>query len=91
MYINPNIAAMPGSYLFQEIDNRVDSFLKRYSGRPVLRLGIGDVTLPLPKYIAEEFAKAALNMSTRKVSGLPPYRVTLLIDKILKNDYLTAV
>jgi LL-diaminopimelate aminotransferase len=90
MYINPNIAAMPGSYLFQEIDNRVDSFLKRYSGRPVLRLGIGDVTLPLPKYIAEEFAKAALNMSTREgFRGYPPYRgYPFLIDKILKNDYL---
>ncbi|MDO5021994.1 MAG: LL-diaminopimelate aminotransferase [Eubacteriales bacterium] len=90
MFVNPHIAGLPGSYLFQEIDSRVEAFLKTHKGRPVLRLGIGDVTRPLPKFIAEKFAQAALNMATQEgFKGYPPGRgYPFLIKKILKNDYL---
>ena len=47
MRLNPHLAAMPGGYLFAEIARRVQAYEPR-APRPIIRLGIGDVTRPLP-------------------------------------------
>ena len=90
MLINTNIARMPGSYLFQEIAERLTKYEENRVGRKLIRLGIGDVTMPLPKYIAEKFAEAALNMSTKEgFKGYPPGSgYSFLINKIIEHDYL---
>ncbi len=90
MLINTNIARMPGSYLFQEIAGRLTKYEENRIGRKLIRLGIGDVTMPLPKYIAEKFAEAALNMSTKEgFKGYPPGSgYSFLINKIIEHDYL---
>lgn len=90
MLINTNIARMPGSYLFQEIANRLTKYEENRVGSRLIRLGIGDVTMPLPKYIAEKFAEAALNMSTKEgFKGYPPGSgYPFLINKIIEHDYI---
>lgn len=45
--LNENYLKLPGSYLFSEIARRVSAFQQRHSERPLIRLGIGDVTRPL--------------------------------------------
>jgi LL-diaminopimelate aminotransferase len=45
--INDNYLKLPGSYLFSEIARRVAAFTTANPDRPIIRLGIGDVTRPL--------------------------------------------
>jgi LL-diaminopimelate aminotransferase len=51
--INANFLKLPGSYLFSEIARRVNAFTEANPNCSLIRLGIGDVTLPLaPSVIA---------------------------------------
>ena len=46
--INANYQKLQASYLFLEIAKRVRSFSEQNPSARVIRLGIGDVVLPLP-------------------------------------------
>ena len=46
---NENYLNVKQSYLFSEIAKRVSAFEQANPDKPVIRLGIGDVTLPLSK------------------------------------------
>ena len=45
--VNENFAKLPGSYLFANIAKRVSTFQAEHPEKEIIRLGIGDVTLPL--------------------------------------------
>ena len=47
--INSNYQKLPGSYLFSTIAKKVAAFTKENPEKQVIRLGIGDVTRPLPE------------------------------------------
>lgn len=89
MKINQFIAALPGSYLFSDIAQRVDRYLSENPGKSVLRLGIGDVTRPLAPYVANAFADAARGMATAEgFCGYPPGDGEPdLIEAINRHDY----
>ena len=46
--INDNYLKLPGSYLFAEIGRRVAAYKEAHPEADIIRLGIGDVTQPLP-------------------------------------------
>ncbi|MFN2427924.1 MAG: LL-diaminopimelate aminotransferase, partial [Candidatus Binatia bacterium] len=46
--INDNYLKLAAGYLFPEIGRRVRAFQEANPGAPIIRLGIGDVVLPLP-------------------------------------------
>ena len=46
--INENYTKLKASYLFSDIARRVNAFVAANPEKPVIRLGIGDVTEPLP-------------------------------------------
>ena len=48
MRINTNFQQLPNNYLFKEITYRVEAFQQTHPDARVLRLGVGDVTRPLP-------------------------------------------
>ena len=63
--INENYAKLKESYLFSEIAHRVSAFSKEHPEKKLIRMGIGDVTLPLcdsvvsaMKQASEELGKA---------------------------------
>ena len=63
---NGNYRELKESYLFSEIARRVDAFTKEHPEMEIIRMGIGDVTLPLcgaavaaMKQAAEDMGKAA--------------------------------
>lgn len=58
MQINTNLQELKGSYLFTEIANRTRAYHQARPDAKVLRLGIGDVTLPLPQVIIDAMHKA---------------------------------
>lgn len=63
MNINENFAKMPGSYLFSEIASRTDKFVKSNPDKKLIRLGIGDVTLPLADCVIDAMKNAVDDLS----------------------------
>ena len=49
--INENFQKLPGSYLFSEIARRVAAYEQEHPDKKLIRLGIGDVTRPLPEAV----------------------------------------
>ncbi len=60
--INENYTKLVSTYLFSEVAHRVESFQKSHPERPIVRLGIGDVTLPLTPAIVAAFREAVAEM-----------------------------
>ena len=89
MKINQNLAALPAGYLFAEIAKRVKEYSAVHPGVDILRLGIGDVTLPLVPAVVEAMKTAADEMGT--LSGFhgygPDFGYDWLIDAIIAGDY----
>ncbi len=87
--INENFAKLPANYLFVEIADRVKRFSESHPDAEILRLGIGDVTRPLPKAVADAMKKAADEMcdaSTFRGYG-PEAGYPFLREAISKNDF----
>lgn len=59
---NENYLDLKESYLFSEVAKRVSAFREKNPERSVIRLGIGDVTLPLGKTVVEAMHRAADEM-----------------------------
>ena len=59
---NENFLELKESYLFSEVAKRVSAFSEKHPERTVIRLGIGDVTLPLGKTVVEAMRSAAEEM-----------------------------
>lgn len=51
--INQNYQKLPGSYLFSEINRRVTAYSAAHPEKSLIKLGIGDVTRPLPAAVLE--------------------------------------
>ncbi len=87
--INENYLKLKAGYLFPEISKRVKLFTESNPGKKVIRLGIGDVTLPLPPSIVNAMKLASEEMGTS--SGFkgygPEQGYSFLIEEIIKNDY----
>lgn len=64
--INQNFLKLPGGYLFPEIGRRVRAFSGENPPMPLIRLGIGDVTLPLAPVVVEAMAKATAEMGVKE-------------------------
>lgn len=87
--VNENHLKLPGNYLFAEIGKRVNEFKKQNPDAQIIRLGIGDVTRPLPKASIEAMHKAVDDMSRIETfKGYPEYEgYDFLIEKIIECDY----
>ena len=62
--INDNYLKLAAGYLFPEIGRRVRAFQDENPGAPIIRLGIGDVVLPLPPAICDAMHAAVDEMRT---------------------------
>lgn len=60
--INENYQNLKESYLFSEIAHRVETYKEKNPDKKVIRLGIGDVTLPLSKACVDALKDAADQM-----------------------------
>ena len=56
--VNTNYLKLPGSYLFSTIAKKVAAFAEANPDKKIIRLGIGDVTQPLPKVVIDALHKA---------------------------------
>ncbi|HPU00142.1 MAG TPA: LL-diaminopimelate aminotransferase, partial [Armatimonadota bacterium] len=60
--VNANYLNLKGSYLFSEIARRVRAYQEANLKAHVIRLGIGDVTRPLPPAVIEAMHRAVDEM-----------------------------
>lgn len=61
--INENYLKLKSSYLFADIEKRVRAFIQGNPEKKVIKLGIGDVTRPLPRACIEAFRRAVDEMA----------------------------
>ncbi len=89
--INPYFQQLPGSYLFSEIARRVRAFQEQHTGRPIIRLGIGDVTRPLVPVAIEAMHRAADDLSRSETfHGYGPEQGhAFLREAIVSSQYLS--
>ena len=87
--INDNYLKLPGSYLFAEIGRRVAAYKEAHTEADIIRLGIGDVTQPLPPACIEAMHKAVDELAKAETfRGYGPEQgYTFLTEAILKNNY----
>jgi LL-diaminopimelate aminotransferase len=87
--INDNYLKLKAGYLFPEISKRVKTFNESFPNKKIIRLGIGDVTLPLVPSVVEAMKKATEEMGvleTFKGYG-PEQGYSFLIDEIVEHDF----
>ncbi len=87
--INENFLNVKQSYLFSEIAKRIEDYKKQNPNADIIKLGIGDVTLPLAKAVVEAMHKAIDEMAKKEsFRGYGPEQgYDFLREKIVEFDY----
>jgi LL-diaminopimelate aminotransferase len=60
--INENYLLLESNYIFIEINQRVEKYQKENPDAKIIRMGIGDVTRPLPNAVTNKFTEAVDQM-----------------------------
>lgn len=87
--INDNYLKLKAGYLFPEIARRVNTFEQENPKANIIRLGIGDVTEPLPKACQDAMIQAVADMGDRVTfKGYGPEQgYNWLREDIAKHDF----
>ena len=87
--VNDNYLKLKAGYLFPEIARRVNAFAQANPEAPIIRLGIGDVTEPLPEACRTAMIKAVEEMGDRaSFKGYGPEQgYAWLREKIAAHDF----
>jgi len=88
-YINANYLKLKAGYLFPEIARRVREFGAAHPDAKIIRMGIGDVTEPLPKACIDAMHKAVDEMAARDTfKGYGPEQgYDFLREAVAINDF----
>ena len=65
-WVNESFAALEDSYLFSQVAHKVADFSAAHPEKKIIRLGIGDVTLPLAPVVVTAMQKAAAEMGVKE-------------------------
>jgi len=87
--INDNYLKLKAGYLFPEIARRVNAFAEANPDAKIIKLGIGDVTEPLPEACRKAMVKAVEDMGDRSLfKGYGPEQgYAWLREKIAIHDF----
>ena len=87
--LNDNYLKLKAGYLFPEIARRVNAFAEANPDAKIIRLGIGDVTEPLPEACRNAMVQAVEDMGNRATfKGYGPEQgYAWLREKIAANDF----
>ena len=85
--VNEHFLKLPGSYLFSDIAKKINTFRITHPKQDIIRLGIGDVTQPLPKACIEAMHKAVEELADKDTfRGYGPEQgYDFLIEAIIKT------
>jgi len=84
---NENYLKTPEIYCFDEIEKRVNAYKLLHPSTKIIRLGVGDVTQPLPNEVIKAMHGAVDEMANIETfrGYSPPQGYDFLIEKILKE------
>ena len=87
--VNDNFIKLPGNYLFSSIAKKVNAFKSAHPEAALIRLGIGDVTRPLPPASIKAMHRAVDELADAGTfHGYGPEQgYDFLIQAILEHDY----
>ncbi len=87
--VNEHYLKLKAGYLFPEIGRRVKAFAEANPAAKIIRLGIGDVTCPLPPALVKAFHDAVDEMADEKTfKGYGPEQgYDFLINTIIEKSY----
>ena len=72
MKINRNFDNLVPNYLLQDCCKKTNAYIAAHPDKKVIKLGIGDVTLPLAPVVVEAMKKVQRILLTRKPSRAIP-------------------
>lgn len=89
MKINQHYQKLPGSYLFSTIAKKVAAYQENHPDVSIIRLGIGDVTLPIAPSIIQALHQAVDEMGRKETfhGYAPDLGYDFLRETIAKEDY----
>ena len=89
--VNENYLKLKAGYLFPEIAKRVKIYSQSNKSAEIIKLGIGDVTEPLPRACIEAMGKALDEMGTKDgFRGYGPEQgYSWLREKISEHDFIS--
>jgi LL-diaminopimelate aminotransferase len=87
--INEHYQNLRAAYLFAEIRRRTQTFVEAHPGTPLVDLGVGDVTRPLPAAVVRALHEAADDMGrVETFKGYGPYvGYEWLREAIARHDF----
>ena len=87
--VNEHFLKLPNNYLITDIAKKVNAFKVSHPKTDLIRLGIGDVTRPLPQASIEAMHKAVDELANKETfHGYGPEQgYDFLIDAVIRNDY----
>ena len=72
--LNPHFSDIKQNYLFAEIAKRVSDYTAAHPEKSIIKMGIGDVTLPLPPVAVQAMKKGADDLASKETfKGYPEY------------------
>lgn len=88
MKVNKNYANVAQSYLFSDIAKRVEIFSKNNPGKKIIKMGIGDVTLPLCDAVIKKMHLAVDEMGKKETfKGYGPEQGYAFLRNAIKDYY----
>ena len=88
MNINQNYLNLEDSYLFSTIAKKVAEFTKNNPDKKLIKMGIGDVTLPLAPVVVEAIKKSANEMGVKETfRGYGPEQGYDFLREAIKDYY----
>ena len=86
--LNNHFLDVKETYLFSDIAKRVRAFQEANPDREIIRMGIGDVTLPLPASITSAMEEAVKEMASKDTfKGYPPEYGYEFLRNAISNHY----
>jgi LL-diaminopimelate aminotransferase len=87
--VNENFSKLAASYLFSEVKKRTAAYQAEHPGVELILMGIGDVTLPLPRACVAAFRRAVEEMGAEKTfhGYSPDHGYDWLQQKIAEHDF----
>lgn len=86
---NTNYSNLKDSYLFYNINQKVQSYLAKNPGSHIYRMGIGDVSLPLCKAVVDALHEAVEDQAIKeRFHGYMPECGADFLRETIKNYYL---
>ena len=88
MEFNKNFKNIKESYLFAEVADRTNKYIKAHPDKKIIKLGIGDVTLPLAPAVIAAMHGAVDDMSKSETfKGYGPYEGYAFLRESIKDYY----